>query len=212
MHNHNRFSHVQYGCGFSAPKTWLNFDASPTLRFERLPFIGKLYSKNKNRFPLNVEYGNIVNGLPVPDAVCKVVYASHILEHLALNDFRLALINTFRIMQSGGIFRLVVPDLRVYTKKYLENSGPDASLEFMVKTCLGISDRPRSIAEWLVAVFGNSHHLWMWDYGSLVKELTTAGFIEVHRVEYGDSIDPLFLDVEDEGRFIDAVAIECKKH
>ena len=42
--------YVQYGCGFSAPEQWLNFDASPTLRFERLPIIGSLYTKNKSDF------------------------------------------------------------------------------------------------------------------------------------------------------------------
>ncbi len=41
---------VQYGCGWSAPFSWRNFDASLTLRFERLPLIGHLYTKNESRF------------------------------------------------------------------------------------------------------------------------------------------------------------------
>lgn len=31
---------VQYGCGLAAPDGWINFDASPRLRFERLPGAG----------------------------------------------------------------------------------------------------------------------------------------------------------------------------
>ena len=59
---------VQYGCGFSAPENWINYDSSPTLRFEKMPLIGTLYtrrSKDKqNRFPKNVLYGDIIKGLP----------------------------------------------------------------------------------------------------------------------------------------------------
>lgn len=91
--------YVQYGCGWSAPKKWRNFDASPTLRFERTPIIGKLYTRNNSRFPENIEFGDIVSGLPIPNNSCKGVYCSHILEHLSLEDFRLALKNTVVILR-----------------------------------------------------------------------------------------------------------------
>jgi len=55
--------YVQYGCGWSAPINWRNFDASPTLRFERIPIVGRFYTKNASRFPRNVEFGDIVCGL-----------------------------------------------------------------------------------------------------------------------------------------------------
>jgi len=58
--------YVQYGSGYSAPPGWLNFDASLTLRFERLPFIGGLYTRNSRRFPRVTRYGDVVAGLPVP--------------------------------------------------------------------------------------------------------------------------------------------------
>ena len=31
--------YVQYGCGINAPQSWINFDASPNLRLERLPWM-----------------------------------------------------------------------------------------------------------------------------------------------------------------------------
>ena len=98
--------YVQYGCGYSAPLGWRNFDASPTLRFERIPLIGRLYKKNKFRFPDNVEFGDIVKGLPIPHDSVKAVYCSHILEHLSLEDFRQAILNTHNILKKGGCFRL----------------------------------------------------------------------------------------------------------
>lgn len=113
---------VQYGCGWCAPVGWQNFDASPTLRFERLPVVGYFYTKNQSRFPENVEYGDIVKGLPIPDDSCERVYCSHVLEHLALEQFRIALKNTFRVLTNGGVFRFVLPDLEYFAKTYVESS------------------------------------------------------------------------------------------
>ena len=45
----------------------------------------------------NSEYGDIINGLPLPEKSCKAIYCSHFLEHLSLQDFRTALKNTFAI-------------------------------------------------------------------------------------------------------------------
>lgn len=207
----NNDQYVQYGCGWSAPKEWRNFDASPTLRFERLPLIGHLYTKNKSRFPANVEYGDIVKGLPVPPASCKVVYCSHILEHLSLNDFRVALRNTREILQPGGIFRLVLPDLEYSAKRYIDNASNEAALEFMRGTSLGYESRARGFKGIIVAWLGNSRHLWMWDCRSIQTELENAGFVDVRRASFGDSSDPMFGKVEDNSRWANCLGIECRK-
>jgi len=86
---------VQYGCGFSVAEGWRNFDASPTLRLERLPVVGRFVVGNMARFPDIVEYGDICKGLPVAANSCEAIYCSHVLEHLSLEDFRLALQNTY---------------------------------------------------------------------------------------------------------------------
>lgn len=129
--------YVQYGCGWSAAENWRNFDSSPTLRFERIPIIGKLYIKNDTRFPKNAEYGDIVKGLPIPDNSCKAVYCSHILEHLALDDFKQAIINTHKILQSGGYFRLVLPDLEYSINRYINDSSTGSASVFLKETSLG---------------------------------------------------------------------------
>ncbi len=35
--------YVQYGCGLSAPAGWNNYDASPTLRLQKLPVVGDIF-------------------------------------------------------------------------------------------------------------------------------------------------------------------------
>ena len=118
MQNSNLY--VQYGCGISSPKGWLNFDSSLNLRLEKFPLLGCFYVGRKQtqngfvreRFPGNIEFGNIVQGLRLPDNSCKGIFASHVLEHLTLGDCRAALRNTFNYLETGGTIRLIVPDLK----------------------------------------------------------------------------------------------------
>lgn len=202
--------YVQYGCGFSPGEGWENFDNSPTLRIERLPFIGNtisaLFSGNSRRFPNNVRYGDIRRGLPIADGAAKGCYASHVLEHLSLQDLKIALFNTFRILEQGGIFRLIVPDLHERARRYIaeyEANSPDAASFFLRSTLLGHEKRPRTFVEHLRFLAGNSMHLWMWDDHALSAELQRAGFENIRRCQFGDSPDPMFAKVEDETRFVD---------
>ena len=110
-----------HGCGQSCPDGWINFDASPTLRLQRLPVIGRLFKRGATVFPASVRFGDIVQGLPIADEfLVEGIYASHVLEHLSYADFWTALERTFRLLRPGGIFRLVVPDLKGRAQKYIE--------------------------------------------------------------------------------------------
>jgi len=205
--------YVQYGCGLSAPAGWQNFDASPTLRLQKIPLLGKLVRKVD--FPANVLYGDIVKGLPgIAANSCDGVYCSHVLEHLSLEDFRTALKNTFTFLKLGGIFRCVLPDMEGCIDTYIRERAagdPNASLKFINDTMLGQYTRPRSMKEKIIALAGNSHHLWMWDKYSLEKELKDAGFTHIRLCKYGDSKDGNFINAEDESRFYGAVAFEAIK-
>jgi len=205
--------HVQYGSGFCAPAKWLNFDASMTLRWERVPLLGKIYTKNDRRFPETVMFGNIVQGLPVPEASCDAVFASHVLEHLALNDFHKALENTRKILRANGIFRLVVPDLEYAAREYVARLGRNdstANLFFLQATLLGMENRKHGLYDLLYRWLRTSEHLWMWDALSLGEALESHGFTSVRRCCFGDCEDDMFALVEDEGRFENAVALEAR--
>ena len=208
--------YAQYGCGLSAPIEWINFDVSPTLRVQKIPIIGSILKNQLNTvFPNNVKYGNIISGLPLNEDSCQGVYCSHTLEHLALNDLRLALRNTFKILKPKGVFRCVLPDLEFVTRKYLkdlENGDSSASLKFMGSdTLLGVTKRPEGVKGIIVFFLGNSNHLWMWDFNSLSEELKSVGFKYVRRCEFNDCSDEKFKLVEDESRFENSLAIECSK-
>jgi hypothetical protein len=202
--------YVQYGCGFSAGEGWENFDSSLTLRIERIPFVGSAlsarFSGNTNPFPVTVHYGDICRGLPIIDGTAHGCYASHVLEHLGLCEFRQAVRNTFRMLASGGVFRLIVPDLYERARRYVvecELKNSDAAHTFLRSALLGQERRPRTSLQHLRSLLGRSSHLWMWDEYSISAELKRAGFVNIRRCEFGDSTDPMFGRVEDRGRFFD---------
>lgn len=208
--------YIQYGCGLSAPEKWKNYDTSPTLRIQKTPIIGTLLKSRLNTvFPDNVLYGDIVKGIPVNDNSCDGVYCSHVLEHLSLNDFRIALKNTYKILKPGGIFRCVVPDLEVIAKRYVDavgNKKENASIDFCGNgSLMGVTQRTKGLKGMLTNQFGNAHHLWMWDHYSLSAELLKTGFKDIRRAQFNDSTDEMFKLVEDQSRFESAVALECRK-
>lgn len=211
----NKKKYLQYGCGLSAPTEWENFDASPTLRIQKTPVLSIILKSKLNViFPNNVLYGDIIKGLPVQDNSYDGVYCSHTLEHLSLEDFRIALKNTYKVMKDGAIFRCVVPDLEWAARKYikeLDNGDRKASLEFINSTLLGIKKRPKGIRGGISSFLGNSHHLWMWDTKSLALELENVGFKKIRKCQFNDCEDKMFQLVEDEGRFINCAAIQCEK-
>jgi Methyltransferase domain len=216
--------YVQYGCAFSPGEGWINFDSSPTLRIERLPVIGPLLSRklarNRQPFPRSVQYGDVCKGLPIKEGSASAVYASHVLEHLSLNDCRKAIANTFSLLAPGGAFRLIVPDLEGRARKYLEElraGSPEAASHFLRSTHLGLANRARSPIAYLRQMLGASAHLWMWDEPSMRAELERAGFVKIRRCKLGDSGDPMFSRVESADRFchpaedVEEVAFEARK-
>jgi len=201
--------YMQYGCGFCAPQDWLNFDASPTLRFERIPLLGRLYARNGRRFPENVRYGDIVRGLPVSLESCRGIYCSHVLEHLTYHELRAALRNTYSYLSPGGTFRMVLPDLETLTRSYLADPSEHAAYRLMEAMDLGRKHKPRSLAGLAAEWLGHSAHQWMWDEKSLTYELRDAGFVTIRRAQFNDCADTRFLAVEEQGRFEGCLALEC---
>ena len=120
------------------PGPLAQFDASPTLRLQRIPWIGRHFRGGSfPAFPKNVEYGDIRRGLPVSNDSCRAVYCSHVLEHLALQDLRTAFQNTRSLLRKNGIFRFVIPDLQALAQDYIASTEAGAAMRFMEQSCLG---------------------------------------------------------------------------
>ena len=204
---HPEALYVQYGCGLSAPPGWLNFDASPRLKLEQMPIIRHALKRTFGTiFPENVLSGDIVAGLPVPDGASAGVYCSHVLEHLPREDVPVALHNTAKMLRPDGIFRLIVPDLRWRAEQYLQSATraeSGAADQFMDGCLLGKRAKLRGPPAILREYFGNSAHLWMYDFACIKQLLLAAGFSTIRRCEFGDAKDAMFSYVENRDRYIE---------
>jgi hypothetical protein len=134
-----------------------------------------------------------------------------VLEHLALEDLRIALRHTYDYLKPGGVFRCVLPDLEELARDYLSGNQLQPAIRFMEQSSLGCKHRPRNLSGFLREWLGNSQHLWMWDFRSLVVELQQAGFVEIRRAQFGDAADARFRDVEDAGRWERCLGMECRR-
>ena len=203
---------AQFGCGLFAPEGWLNYDVSPTLRLRKIPLLGQLMPAGQyGNFPKNVLYGNIIKGLPLAANSVDNLYCSHVLEHLALEDFRTSLKHCYKILKPEGTFRFVLPDLEYMARQYIHSEKDTASLDFMKMTYLGREKRAKGLMGFLREWLGNSKHLWMWDFKSIKKELEAVGFQSIRRAYYNDSSELAFRDVEEFRRWDKELGVECKK-
>jgi predicted SAM-dependent methyltransferase len=59
-------------------------------------------------------------GIPYPDQTFDVVYHSHLLEHFSKEQALIFLKECHRVLKTGGVIRVAVPDLEAIARLYLE--------------------------------------------------------------------------------------------
>ena len=94
---------LNIGCGTRFNKDWINIDKIS-------------YSKD-------VIECDLKKGIPFPDSYFDVVYHSNLLEHFSKAGAFFLLKECFRVLASGGIIRVAVPDLEEIIRLYLKSLG-----------------------------------------------------------------------------------------
>ncbi len=209
----NAAGYIQFGCGLCAPQSWRNFDAGPAFWLQRhLPIARPLLVRRGfPDYPRNIEYGDVIKGLPVAPGSAAAVYCSHVLEHLALDEFRTTLRHVYSYLAPGGTFRFVLPDLEGLVRSYASSTDGEAASRFMRDSYLGVDSQGKGASRLLRVLFGRSAHLWMWDEKNMTRELAAAGFTDIRRAQMGDNPDPHFAEVEDLGRWENCLGMECRR-
>ena len=90
---------LNIGCGATHHPDWINLDVSST---------------EPSVLPVDIN-----NGLPFSSDSITVCYSSHLLEHLDKEGARNFLAECTRVLKSGGVIRLAVPDLEGIAREYL---------------------------------------------------------------------------------------------
>jgi predicted SAM-dependent methyltransferase len=203
---------IHIGCEFKIGKSWKNYDVSYVALFEKIPIIGKILKINSNRYPKEVNYGDISTSVLCKANEAENIFCSHTLEHMPLEGMKSALNNIYTMLKPNGCFRLIVPNLKIRAEHYIRNENADLFLETIG---MGQKNNTKTFMQKLRNLFGNSLHKWMYDEKSMQKYLFEAGFKSVRKCQFGDSGIEVFSEVEELHRFIDKdfieVAFQCTK-
>jgi SAM-dependent methyltransferase len=220
---------LNVGCGIHVVSGYHNLDNSPSLRIQNNLCLRAaahllervLRRRVYTRFPKDARWCDVTQGLPYnPDRV-KVIYSSHMLEHLPRKEAEQFLREAYRVLMPQGILRLAVPDLERMAQDYLTQlerlpdgcfSGIPAD-EFMRKTLLGFETRwnLKRPTDLYRVLFGREGHAWMWDAPSLIVVLRIVGFRQVWKRNFGESLIPEVEELDSEGRREDSFYVEAQK-
>jgi predicted SAM-dependent methyltransferase len=133
-------------------------------------------------------------GIPFEDESVNIIYSSHFLEHLPRKTALNLLSESYRVLKSGGIIRICIPDLAYAVALY---AGGEK--EKMLDSYFFIDDQESYFAR----------HKYMYDLELIEKMLQKAGFRETVRYSYqkGAVPDLTILD----NRPDDTLFVESKK-
>jgi predicted SAM-dependent methyltransferase len=215
---------INHGCGSIRPKEWINTDSSINANLRRIPVIGNLLGNLINSVKYesdNFIYANLNKKWRFKNDEVDIIYASHLFEHLSVKAAALFIEESKRTLKSGGVIRIVVPDLYKicvkYVQEYDKNTFEGRSTDFIMWAINmhreGQYGKINLMKALVLEIIGYPHqHKFMYDEKSLSNILLEAGFTELRICEYGESkyIDEIH-EVEGFKESYLSVYLEAKK-
>jgi predicted SAM-dependent methyltransferase len=203
---------VNLGCGDRVVDGWINVDYALGARLSRVPLIGTI---NRKLHVFNVEWDSrivihdLLTRFPWPDSSVAVAYSSHTLEHFDKAAGRTFLAECHRVLQPGGILRIVVPDLHVIVADYVDGR---LRADDVVGALEVLPVHAKSAVKNKLARFTQSPHTHkcMYDTQRLVEILNEIGFTATSRGPFDSDIDDIRV-IEREDRTRRAVIVEGRK-
>lgn len=189
---------LNIGSAYVVAPGWANLDNSPSVWLSKHNSIRYILQKMKvvqesaqQRWPSDIVFHDVRHRLPWPDQSLQYIYCSHLLEHLSRRDGERLLRDCYRVLKSGATMRVVVPDLLLYARQYIEaiaktdanHDNPYAVLaseKFL--EILGVHSG--------IAISSRNPHRWMYDASSLAHCLAKAGFEKIEQKKYRDGRVP----------------------
>jgi len=154
---------------------------------------------------INVDYSKYENvncifdcrkKLPFANQTVKGLYTEHFFEHLDyINEVPEFLANCYRVLQNGGVLRIVVPDAGRYLEGYC-SEGWDLLKKIrplddqLVDSLMGI--RYETKIQLINEVFRQGgEHKYAWDFDTMALMLRKEGFQNIQKMSYRKSNDEL---------------------
>ena len=217
---------IHLGCGLKTRKGWVNVDGSWNAwlaKYGKIKWILQKMSIFHDRY-FNIPWSpdivihDVRRSLPFPDNSTGAVYASHLLEHLYLEEEEFLLKECLRILWPGGVLRVVVPDLKAIIEEYIgkrdlkngENMKILGPAERLNRRLLlrDIGPPKGSIIFRLYTLMKDFHlHKYIHDVDSLRKMFEKTGFKEVQEMDCHQSRIEDINDIEQKESIINGAGI-----
>ena len=143
------------------------------------------------------------------------------MEHLSRAEARKLVRESLRVLVPGGVIRIIVPDLRTCLKKYMkafhkwdvncqELPPAEIFLEHIDMYDPGLMDQPF----WIRVhkkLYDKNTHKWACDEQSLAYLLKAAGFRDICKRRYGESLIENVTSLDLPERFEGSICFEAVK-
>jgi predicted SAM-dependent methyltransferase len=148
-------------------ETWISVDREP------------------GRAQIVTDFNKNFEKLPLENSSVSCIYGSHVFEHMNIFVAPLIFKECHRILISGGVFRLVLPDVRKSIEQYLKGNSNYPLFKLRLARGKKLHKRDYTLFECLKEDFlsGYHHNREMahqnaWDFPAIVRDLNRAGFDE----------------------------------
>jgi predicted SAM-dependent methyltransferase len=149
---------------------WLNIDI--------LPLGNALQGK------ANFLQQDIREGIPFPDNSIEYVRASHVLEHLTIEEAHPFLKEIHRVLKPNGLVRIAVPDTDLIIDKYLKC---DMAYFDSIQPMEYQQSKTRCEKLSRLLYSGDYSHRVAYNWGMLANYLERAGFNDILKLKAGES-------------------------
>lgn len=159
--NKNKKIMLNIGCGTDYKSGWINIDNNSDENIDKLDLNLDL------RYPL-----------PFKDNSIDYIFNEHFLEHLTIEEAQVSIIDFMRVLKSGGVMRIAMPNLSDVVGLY--NNQKWKSEPFLNEFGL---DFIKTKAELININFRWWGHKWLYDWEELERRLNEAGCSKIQRCE-----------------------------
>jgi predicted SAM-dependent methyltransferase len=196
---------VNLGCGGDTPNGWINVDFGPGAKLSKVPVLRHLSRRFfSHDWDDSIFIHDLRNPLPWEDNTVDNIYSAHTFEHLTKDAGERLTFETFRVLQPGGVLRVVVPDLGHTVGLY--TSGELDATDFLT-TLSAVDTQPHSFPKRIFSLFAGSGHRCMYDSRTLTDLVNRAGFIAKSMSPLESAI-PDIANVERPDRTVNAAIVE----
>ena len=156
---------LNVGCGTDYKEGWINIDNNSDHNIDRLDINWDLR-----------------NSLPLADNTVDFIFNEHFIEHLTVEESRVAITDMMRTLKPGGVMRVAMPDLASVVNDYLHvplDKDPvikQFNMDFI-----------KTKAEWMNISFRWWDHKWLYDWEELERRFNELGFTTVQRCKLRES-------------------------